>query len=33
MGVAATDIQSILRHANTSTTQAYYIFIGIKRLV
>jgi integrase len=26
MGVAATDIQSILRHANISTTQGYYIF-------
>ena len=39
MGVAATDIQSILRHANISTTQGYYIFpnqdkakAGLKKL-
>ena len=39
MGVAATDIQSVPRHANISTTQAYYIFpnqtkakAGLKKL-
>ncbi len=39
MGLAARDIQSILRHANISTTQGYYIFpnqekakAGLKKL-